>query len=95
MPHSWQIKKGRVWEYSVRFGERPLEHTQAYVRVVASQSLERVSELWAEVWRQMLVRVSMGIDEDVGDSDGMLTEGIESAGCRTSTDGATEERLLG
>lgn len=29
LPHSWQVKKGRVCEYWVRLGERPLEQMQA------------------------------------------------------------------
>lgn len=28
LPHSWQMKKGRVSEYSERFGDRPLSQTQ-------------------------------------------------------------------
>jgi hypothetical protein len=40
-----------------------LEQTQAKVRRVGSQSLDSVSEEWAEVWRQILFLVSMEVGE--------------------------------
>jgi len=53
VPHSWQMKYGSVWEYSVRLGDWPLEQTHAYVRELASHSLLSVSADAAAVWRQM------------------------------------------
>ncbi len=32
LPHSWQIKNGRVSEYSERFGDMPFSQTQPYVK---------------------------------------------------------------
>lgn len=54
LPHSVQTKYGSVCENWVTLGERPLEQTQEYVRVVASQVLAMVSWVLPSVSRQML-----------------------------------------
>lgn len=44
--------------YSETFGLRPFEQTQEYVRVLASHWFDLVTELWADVCRQILDSVS-------------------------------------
>ena len=53
LPHSWQMKKGRVWENSVTLGLLPSAQMQLYVRTLGLHSLLSVVELAAGVSRQI------------------------------------------
>jgi len=55
LPHSWQVKKGRVREYSDTFGWSPLPQTHPYVKVSGSHVFVKV--VYGGVCWQMIGQV--------------------------------------